>query len=79
LHEFWAARVFSFPKKRASQGLTVLQNYHNRIKMTSNTFSIVVFGKGSECLFKIHSNTQCHNLQLMTPVMVPMWEGQTAS
>ena len=23
LHEFWAAQVFSFPKKRASQGLTV--------------------------------------------------------
>ena len=24
-------------------------------------------------------NIQYHNLQLMTPVMVPMWEGQTAS
>ena len=27
LQEFWAARVFSFPKKRASQGLTVLLKY----------------------------------------------------
>ena len=27
MHEFWAAQVFSFPKKRASQGLTVVSGF----------------------------------------------------
>ena len=38
MHEFWAARVFPFPKKRASQGLTVictqmyLKNFWTKLK-----------------------------------------------
>ena len=39
MHEFWATQVFPFPKKRASQGLTVACVFHKpEIKCQSSWF-----------------------------------------
>ena len=47
MHEFWATRIFSFPKKRASQGLTVYQIKIFGLLLYCISFYII---KSNKCL-----------------------------